>query len=108
MTISKNGSRKISVGQETFNWVITPLVKGILVLNVQHDEYKGQLIRVNIESDINEFWIEFPNVESLNNKIVKPAEVATIITKAIKQGWSPRGRGSPLSFKLSGENLIPC
>lgn len=31
---------------------ITPSAKGILVLTVQHDEFKGQLIRVSIESDI--------------------------------------------------------
>lgn len=46
MTISKKGSRKIRVGQEAFRWVITPSTKGILVLTVQHDELKGQKIRV--------------------------------------------------------------
>lgn len=91
MTISKKGSRKISLGQEAFRWRITTSAKGLLVLTVQHDEFKGQLIRVNIESDIKEYWVEFPNVESLNAKVVKPAEVATIsnidsITKLLTIG----------------------
>lgn len=107
MTISKKGSRKIRVGQEAFRWVITPSTKGFLVLTVQHDELKGQKIRVNVASDINEYWVEFPNVDSLNNKVVKLSEVATIITEAIKQGWNPREKGTLLSFNLSGNNLVP-
>ncbi|CAM3373502.1 hypothetical protein PALU110988_19215 [Paenibacillus lupini] len=43
MTISKKGSRKIVVEQESYRWVITALSKGIITLTVQHDEVKGQL-----------------------------------------------------------------
>ncbi|MBD0380977.1 hypothetical protein [Paenibacillus sedimenti] len=106
MTISKKGSRKIVVGQEAYRWVITPSAKGILTLTLQHDEFKGQLIRVKVESDINEYWVEFPNVESLNNKVVTPAEVASIITEAIRLGWKPLEKGNLLGFKLSGNNLV--
>ena len=67
MTISKKGTRKITVRQELYKWVITPSAKGILTLTVQHNEVNGQLLRVDIESDINEFWVEFPYVETLNN-----------------------------------------
>lgn len=106
MTISKKGTRKITIGQEVLRWIITPSTKGIVVLTVQHDEIMGQLIRVYIESDINEFWVEFPLVESLNCKVVKPAEVAAIIVEAIKQGWSPRSSGTPLSFNQVNNTLV--
>ncbi|MBD0384849.1 hypothetical protein [Paenibacillus sedimenti] len=105
MTISKKRSRKIVVGQESYRWVITPSARGILTLTVQHDELKGQLLQVEIESDINELWVEFPNVESLNNKIVMPAEIALIITEAISRGWKPREKGALIRFRLSENKL---
>ena len=106
MTISKKGSRKITVGQELYRGVITPSARGIVTLTVQHDDVKGQLLRVDIESDINEFWVEFPNVESLNNNIVMPAEIALIISEAISKGWNPKEKGALLSFKLSDNKLV--
>lgn len=106
MTISKKGSRKIIVSQEAFRWVISPSFKGIIVLTVQHEEVSGQIIRVYIESDINDFWVEFPHVEPLNNKVITPAEVSTIIAEAIMKGWDPRKKGTPLSFNLFGSTLI--
>ncbi|MBO7748730.1 hypothetical protein I8J29_31630 [Paenibacillus sp. MWE-103] len=106
MTISKRGTRKIIVEQEPYRWVVTPSTKGVITLTVQHDEVTGQLLRVYIESDINEFWVEFPHVASLNNKIVLPAEIAFIITEAIIQGWNPREKGEVLSFKLFEDNSL--
>ena len=83
------------------------ITEGMITLTVQHDEVKGQLLRVDIESGINEFWVEFPNVESLNNKIVMPAEIALIISEAILiQGWEPREKGALLSFKHSENKLL--
>ncbi|UKS28529.1 hypothetical protein LOZ80_06240 [Paenibacillus sp. HWE-109] len=105
MTISKKGTRKITVGQESYTWIITPSAKGILTLTVQQNEVRGQILRVNIESDINVFWVEFPHIETLNNKVVMPAEVALIIPEAINMGWNPKGKGALLSFKLSGRKL---
>lgn len=58
-----------------------------------------------LESDIKEFWVEFPHIETLNNNVVMPAEVALIIPEAINQGWKPREKGALLSFKLSGRKL---
>lgn len=37
MTISKKGSRKITIGHEVLRWIITPSSKGIIVLTLQHD-----------------------------------------------------------------------
>lgn len=37
MTISKKGTRKITVRQELYKWVITPSAKGILTLTVQYN-----------------------------------------------------------------------
>lgn len=106
MTISKKGSRKIVIGQESYRWVIAPSARGTFTLTVQHYAVKGQLLRVDIESEINEFWLEFPNVETLNYKIVMPAEIAFIINEAIQQGWKPREKGKLIRFKLSENKLV--
>lgn len=107
MTISYRGSRKLTIGQEAYRWIVSPSGKGSLVLTVQHDDFNGQLIRVSVESDVNEYWIEFPNVKSLNMKAIKPSDVATIIIEAMKQGWTPKDKGKPLSFSLSRSTLVP-
>ncbi|NOU68644.1 hypothetical protein GC096_31920 [Paenibacillus sp. LMG 31461] len=48
-----------------------------------------------------------PNVKSLNMKVIKPSDVATIIVEAMKQGWTPKDKGKPLCFSLSGSTLVP-
>ncbi|NIK80590.1 hypothetical protein FHS15_005781 [Paenibacillus castaneae] len=107
MTISNRRSRKITIGQENYRWVVSPSGKGSLVLTVQHDDFNGQLIRVSVESDINEYWIECPNVKSLDMKVIKPADVTTVIIEAMNQGWTPKDKGKPLCFCLSGSTLVP-
>ncbi|MEC0204664.1 hypothetical protein P4H39_18840 [Paenibacillus lautus] len=57
MTISKKGNK---VGQEEYRWLITPSTRGIITLTMQHIEVKGQLLRIVIESDIDEFGWSFP------------------------------------------------
>lgn len=69
------------------------------MLNAEHEKEKGQRIEVHIQSDINDFWVEFPHVDDLNLKVIKPNEVATIILEAILQGWEPREKGSTLVFE---------
>ncbi|MNR51877.1 hypothetical protein D3C85_1716200 [compost metagenome] len=69
------------------------------MLIAEHSKEKGQRIEVYVESDINDFWVEFPHVEGLNLKVVKPKEVAAIIVEAMAQGWEPRKKGAPLVFE---------
>ncbi|MBP1994587.1 hypothetical protein [Paenibacillus eucommiae] len=104
--MSKKGSRKIIVGHEEYKWIVTPSSKGIIALIVEHEEEKGQKIKVFLESDVNEYWVEFPHVDKLNIKIVKPAEVSMIIKEAIVQGWTPRSKGPFLLFNWIGSTLV--
>ncbi|MED4586114.1 hypothetical protein [Brevibacillus choshinensis] len=103
--MSKKGTRKIVVGQESYRWAISPASKGLLVFTAEHTDYKGQIIRVYIESDVNEYWIEFSNVEKLNARIIKPADVSEIISQAVSLGWDPKRKGAPLTFNLIGNHL---
>ncbi|GIO06241.1 hypothetical protein J31TS6_22690 [Brevibacillus reuszeri] len=105
MTMNKKGSRKIVVGQESYRWLISPATKGLLVFTAEHTDYKGQIIRVYIESDVNEYWADFPHVEQLNVRIIKPADVSEIISQAVSLGWDPKRKGSPLTFNLIGTHL---
>jgi len=106
MTIRKKGSRLITIGHEQLRWIVTPSSKGVIALTAQHVESNGRIVRVFIQSDINEFWIEFPYVGDLNLKVVKPAEVSKILSDAIAHGWDPRSKGSPLNFSLCGNKLV--
>lgn len=105
MTLSKKGSRKIIVGNEEYRWTISASTKGRIVLIAEHRNEKGQRIEVLIKSDSNEFWVEFPHVEGLNLKIIKPNEVAMIISEAVGQGWKPREKGRPLVFVWDNPKL---
>ncbi|RNB88334.1 hypothetical protein EDM59_04195 [Brevibacillus nitrificans] len=107
MTMSKKGTRRIVVGQESYRWAVSPASnsKGLLVLTVEHTDYQGQLIRVYIESDRNEYWLEFPKVEKLTARAIKPADVSEIISQAVSFGWDPKRKGPPLSFLLVGTQL---
>lgn len=105
MTLSKKGSRKIVVGDEEYRWTISATTRGRIVLIVEHGKEKGKRIEVQIQSDINEFWDEFPHVHDLKLKVVKPKEVAIIIIEAIEQGWRPREKGVPLGFDWDNFSL---
>ncbi|WP_163853630.1 hypothetical protein [Paenibacillus elgii] len=105
MTLRNKGSRKIAVGNEPYRWVISAASKGHIVLIAEHGQEKGRKLQVYIESDINDYWVEFPYVDSLNLKIVTPKEVAAIISQAIEKGWNPKEKGSPMVFDWSGEVL---
>ncbi|KPV57477.1 hypothetical protein QJ48_22000 [Paenibacillus sp. A3] len=105
MTLRSKGSRKIVVGNEPYRGVISAASKGYLVLIAEHGQEKGRKLQVYIESDINDYWVDFPYVDSLNLKIVTPKDVATIISHAIEQGWNPKEKRPPMVFDWSGEVL---
>ena len=105
MTISKKNSRTININGELFRWVISP-DSGFVVFVAEHEEIKGQRIEVYINSDIDDFWVDFPHVESSNLRIVKPKLARTIIIQAIEDGWSYKEAGKPLVFDLKGDHLV--
>jgi hypothetical protein len=49
--------------------------------------------------------LESPNVKTLDMKVIKPADVITVIIEAMKQGWTPKDKDKPLCFSLSGSTL---
>ncbi|MFS0553951.1 hypothetical protein [Brevibacillus sp. 179-C9.3 HS] len=106
MALPKKGTRGITVGEQRYRWVISPAAKGLLALTIQHNDGMGQLIRVYVKSDVNDFWAEFSHVQQLDMRAVKPADVAVIIEEAITQGWQSEIKGAPLSFDLIGSTLV--
>lgn len=106
VSLRNKGSRKIVVGNEPYRWVISAASKGHLVLIAEHRQEKGQRLHVHIESDINDYWVEFPYTDSLNLKIVTPKEVAMIISQATEQGWNPKDKGPPMVCDWCGDVLV--
>ncbi|CAM4210654.1 hypothetical protein FHS16_000348 [Paenibacillus endophyticus] len=106
MTMPKKGTRKITVGNTTYRWHISATSKGRIVLIAEHNEEKGQKLEVYIASDINDYWVEFPHVEQLNLKLVKPSEVAIILTEAMGKGWRPEEKRPPLLFNWIYRELV--
>lgn len=88
MTINKKSSRRISVRNENYIWTISP-GSGYIILIAEHEVSRGMRIEVYVQSDIDSFWVNFPNTEHLNMKIVRPRDVEFFINQALDQGWNP-------------------
>lgn len=106
MALPKKGTRGITVGEQRYRWVISSAAKGLLTLTIQHNGGNGQLIRVYVKSDVNDFWAEYPLVKHLDMRVIKPSDVAAIIEEAMNLGWQPEQKGTPLSFDLIGSTLV--
>ena len=104
MSLSKKNSRTIKVDGTDFRWTISPKNNQVIFVAESIDE-KGRKIEVTIDSDINRYWVEFPNVDGLNLKVIKPKDVEQIITQALRTGWVPSDKGVPLKFKFENEKL---
>lgn len=105
MTLIKKATRTIKINNETFRWVISPN-NDYIVLVVENNDIKGSKINVYIETDIDKYWINFPKVENMNLKVIKPKDVEFIIKQAIKQGWDSKKSGKPIIFYLKQNVLI--
>jgi hypothetical protein len=105
MTLRKKGSRTIRIKNEVFRWTISP-DSGYVVLVIENNKIKGSKIKVYIDTDINDFWVNFPEVENMNLKIIKPKDVEFIITKANEQNWDSTKLGKPMVFDLKEKLLI--
>lgn len=104
MSLSKKNSREINVEGQKFRWTISPKENQIIFV-AESSETKGQKIEVTIDSDINRFWVEFPNVDTLNLKVITPKDAVNIITQALHSGWTPKDKGPSLSFEFKNEKL---
>jgi len=73
MTINKKSSRKITVRDDSYIWTVSP-DSGYIILIVEHEVSRGNRLEVYIDSDIDSVWVNFPNTEHLNLKIVRPRD----------------------------------
>ena len=105
MALSKKKSRPITIDNEKYRWLISAKGKGIITFIAEKENSKGSIIEVKIESDINEFWTEFPNVSELNLKVIKPKDVELIIKQARKLGWNPEENSTLNKFDFDGQKL---
>lgn len=105
MTISKKKSRTITINGEIFRWGVSP-GSGYLVFVAELEAIKGQRIEVYIESDIHDYWANFPYIESLNLRLIKPKVVRRMIIQAMSFGWDYKKSGKPIVFDLIEENLV--
>jgi hypothetical protein len=106
MTLSKKGLRNITVNREIYSWKISPN-RGYIVLVVEQSSKKGRRLEVKIKTDINDYWVEFPNVDELDLKIITPKDISIIINEALVHGWNPSEKGKPMSFIFEENILTP-
>jgi hypothetical protein len=104
VTLSKKGLRKITVNDENYSWKIYQN-SGYVVLVVEQCSKKGRRLEVKIKTDINDYWVEFPNIDELNLRVITPKDVSLIINEASAQGWDPSEKGKPMSF-IYDENIL--
>lgn len=104
MAISKKNSRLINCDGREFRWTISPALDYIKFI-AESAELSGRKIEVTINSDINRLWLEFPKISNLNLRVVKPNDAASFILQALNDGWKPEEKGSPIRYKLQGDEL---
>jgi len=83
----KKKSRTISIDVIKYRWLVGPN-DGYNVFVAQKEGANGRIIEVYFQTDINAYWIEFPNVDNLNLKIIMPKDSETIIRQALQLGWN--------------------
>lgn len=104
MSLSKKNSRLIACNNRKFRWTISPAMDYIKFI-AEAEQNSGRKIEVTIKSDINRFWLEFPNVSDLNLKVIKPKDAESFIIQALSDGWNPEEKGSAIKYQLIGEQL---
>lgn len=105
MSLPKKKSRPITIDNENYRWIVSPRAKGIVAFIAEKENSNGSIIDVRVESDINNFWTEFPYVKNLNLKVIKPSDAELIIKQAISLGWKPDESGRPNKFDFDGKKL---
>jgi hypothetical protein len=73
MSFPKKKSRTISIDGIKYYWLVGPN-DGYNVFVAEKVGVKGRRIEVIFPTDINSLWLEFPKIDDLNLKIIKPKE----------------------------------
>jgi len=103
--LSKKKSRPITVNDQKYRWAIAPDGEYVTLV-VQHAESNGQKLEIIIKTDVNRFWLEFPNTGDLNMRVVTPSLVSNLIEEALNLGWLPTLKNSPLELSLNEEEKL--
>lgn len=103
--LSKKKSTPITIGEDNYRWVVSP-DSGYVVFVAESADTPARKIEVYVDSDIDQMWVEFPHTESLNLKVIKPKDAASIISQAIEQGWNPAEKGKPLVFDYLKDGTV--
>jgi hypothetical protein len=105
MAISKKKSRLINIEGQKYRWIVSGN-DGYNVFVAEKENVKGRKIEVYFDTDINKFWSEFPNIDNLNLKVIKPKDSESIIRQALNLGWNPDEKGKPLVFDMIDDKII--
>ena len=103
--LSRKKSRPIVVDGKQYRWVVAP-GSGFVVFVAESADKPGGKIEVYVKSDIDQMWVEFPHIQNLKLKVVKPKDAESIIRQAIEGGWNPEVKGSPSQFVYTEDGRI--
>ncbi len=92
MPLAHKGSRPITVDGTKYRWVVSSDNSYVVVV-IKAYESAGQRTEVYINTDINRLWVEFPHINDLNLRIVKPSDVRAMINKLLRRGGNRMRNG---------------
>ncbi|MGD2182870.1 hypothetical protein [Lusitaniella coriacea] len=110
MTLPKKGTRKITVNDESYRWLIrrkatygqTDYGIGTLHVAVEHFQKPGStLVIITDRSHPKDYSTQKTQIQP-----VTPADVKEWIQKAIEQGWQPKTPGSTFKVSVKGDCFI--
>ncbi len=104
MALPKKKSRIITIDGIKYRWLVGPN-DGYNVFVAQKEGVDGRIIEVYFKTDISALWVEFPNVDHLNLKVINPKDSETIIRQALQLGWDPEEKGNPVVYDLIDDKL---
>jgi hypothetical protein len=105
MALPKKRSRTILIDNIKYHWLVGPN-DGYNVFVAQKEGVNGRIIKVYFDTNINSYWTEFPDIDHLNLKIIKPKDSESIIRQALQLGWNPDEKGNPLVYDLIDDKLL--
>jgi hypothetical protein len=71
MALPKKKSRTILIDSIKYRWLVGPN-DGYNVFVAQKEGINGRIIEVYFDTDIDSYWVKFPEVDNLNLKIIRP------------------------------------
>jgi hypothetical protein len=107
MSLSRRNSRKIVVDDREYRWSPSR-DSGFMVLVVQHSSGNGKKLEVVISDDQHviiengSYSIEYDAVDQL---LITPKLVETMIREALKAGWNPEETGPPVELSFLAGHL---